>query len=158
MRRADNARMLMLIGLLTLGPIEALAQKRQRDVIGRDEIAAAAHPDMYQVIRSIRPHFLEPPKGLRTMPQEFRDRSGTRSAGGSSGIAPLVVYVDGRRDTGVDALKLIAPQAVEEVRYLDPARSENQFGIMANGGAIVVKLRSAPARTDTTAPNVPRRL
>ena len=68
---------------------------------------------------------------------------------------PIALYVDGRKDTGIDALKIMDPLTIEEVRYLDPTRSENEFGPTAANGAVVVKLRkvkreSPPA--DTTRP------
>lgn len=121
-------------GLLATSPSEGLAQKRQRDVISRDEIMSSAQKDrdLFQVIRALRPHFLQAPKGIRTL-------------GGSMGIAPLAVYVEGRRETGVESLNVLAAKDVQEVRYLDPARSENQFGIAANGGALVVKLHTNTA-------------
>ena len=88
---------------------------------------ASAHKDvdLFQAIRGLRPHFLQPPRGARSM--------------GGSGMSPTAVYVDGHRQTGTDALVEIPAANVEEVRYLEPSRAENEFGISANGGAIVVK-------------------
>jgi hypothetical protein len=112
---------------------ECLAQKRQRDRITREEILKSAHGelDLFQVIRSLRPHFLAPPPGVRTL-------------GGADAPAPVSVYVDGRRETGIDALRTMMAHQVDEVRYLDPARSENEFGPRANGGALLVKRYQAP--------------
>ena len=137
---------LLAIGVtLAVMPAESHAQKRQRDRITRDEIMASPQKDldMYQVIRAIRPHFLEPPKGVRTL--------------GNSFVNSVAVYVDGKKDTGLDALRLMSPAEVEEVRYLEPNRSESEFGPSANGGAIVIKRtkvqRVIPAGiADTTRP------
>lgn len=114
------------------GPEAAAAQKRQRDVITREEIQASAHRDMdlFQAVRSLRPHFLAPPRGNRTM--------------GSGRPANTVVYIDGNKAGELDALKNIPAANVEEVRYLDPARAEEEYGITHNGGAVLVKLAQAP--------------
>lgn len=109
-------------------PEPAAAQKRQRDVITREEILNSAHRnlDLYQVVRSLRPHFLAPPRGVRTL--------------GNAPPAAAVVYIDRNRAGGIEQLRLLSPAGVEEVRYLDPSRAENQFGITHSGGAILVTL------------------
>jgi hypothetical protein len=120
----------------------SLAQKRQRDRITREEILASPHRDLdlYQVIRSLRPQFLEP-------------RPGVRSLGGAYGAVPLAVYIDGVRETGVAALRSLLATRIEEVRYLDPTRSENEYGPRASGGALVVKLyKGAPPPRPAPAP------
>ncbi|HEY8175122.1 MAG TPA: hypothetical protein VIF32_05505 [Gemmatimonadaceae bacterium] len=121
---------LILTGtLLTLAPSQMLGQKRQRDRITRQEILNSAKRDLdlFEVIRSERPHFLEGPRGAR-------------SIGGASGVARLAVFIDGRRESGVDMLKSIAPTTVEEIRYLDPTAAENEYGPTASGGALLIKL------------------
>jgi hypothetical protein len=129
----------MLVAAVTCAlaaPRDAVAQKRQRDRISREEIVSSPHKDLdlYQVIRALRPNFLQPPPGARTL-------------GGSYGVSPVAVYVDGTQETGIDALRTMTALRVEEVRYLDPTRSENEFGPRANGGAIVIKLYKAPKVT-----------
>lgn len=132
---------------LALTPELADAQKKQRDRITREEIEASPHKelDLYQVVRSLRPQFLEPPKGVR-------------SFGNSNAMyTPIALYVDGRRDSGLDALKTLQPMLVEEVRYLDPSRAESEFGPNAANGAVVVKMRKTPKAPaalppDTTKP------
>jgi hypothetical protein len=157
--RSLNVTALALAIAVTLSPADALGQKRQRDLITRDEIESVAQgsTDLYQVIRKLRPQYLEPPKGgPRTLPAGRREvtnpatgATGTAQVGGSSGS--ILVAVDGRRETGLDALKTITPALVEEVRYLDPTRSQNQFGFNASAGAIVVTMRKA----DGTKPKDP---
>jgi hypothetical protein len=124
---------LLLAGsALAVAPGDAGAQKRQRDVISREEILASAQKDqdLYTAIRSLRPQFLEPPRGTRTM--------------GNSITNQILVVIDGSRETGLDALKSVPANSVEEVRYLDPTKSENEFGPTANSGALVVKKFKAP--------------
>jgi len=127
-----RAMAVLAIATITIVPSLAQAQKRQRDRITREEILESPHKDLdlYQVIRNIRPHFLEGPKGVRS--------------GGYGTINPIVVYVDGRKDTGLDALKLMAARDVEDVRYFEPSKSMSEFGPTANGGAVVVKRYKAP--------------
>lgn len=126
--------------LVTLLPSDATAQKRQRDRIQRDEILASPHRDLdlFQVIRTMRPHFLEGARGVRTM------------GGGSRPPAPLAVYIDRKKDIGVEALRTLPASQVQEVRYLDPTRSLNEFGPMVNGGAIIVTLYKSRSDTNST--------
>jgi hypothetical protein len=149
-RSLNVTALALAIAAVSLSPTDALGQKRQRDVITREdnESVMQGSTDLFQVIRKLRPQFLEPPKGgPRTLPAGRREvtnpatgASGTAAVGGSSG--PILVAVDGRRETGIEALKTITPALVEEVRYLDPSRSQNQFGFNASSGAIVVKMRT----------------
>jgi len=113
---------------LLLLPGDLHGQKRQRDRITREEIMSSAHKDLdlYQVIRSLRPQFLSAPSGVRSL--------------GGSNTPMIAVYVDGRRETGLDALKAIVPVDVEEVRYLDATRAGTEFGPSASSGAVIVKM------------------
>ena len=117
---------------LVVSPSESFAQKRQRDVITREEIQGSAFKaaDLHRAIRSLRPHFLTPARGVRTL--------------GNAIIEPLAVYINGTRQTGEDALRSIQASAVEEVRFLDPNKAGNEFGPRANGGALLVKLHVGP--------------
>jgi hypothetical protein len=123
---------------LALAPASSEAQKRERDRITREEILASPlrERDLYEVIRGLRPHFVESP----------RWRKGTRTLGNSQ-MVPVAVYVDEKKDSGLDALKLISPTAVDEVRYLEPTASSNRFGPTVSGGAVMVKLYKQPRVT-----------
>jgi hypothetical protein len=113
--------------VLAATPAQAFAQKKQRDVITREEIEKSSQKDLdlFTAIKAIRPSFLEPPRGSRSL--------------GGGAMNPLLVVIDGRRD-GPETLAQIRAADVKEVRYLDPTRSQNEYGITANSGAIVVKL------------------
>jgi hypothetical protein len=132
--------------LVALAPHSADAQKRQRDRITREEIESSPHKnlDAFQLIRNLRPHFLEAPKGVRSF------------GNSTTPYLPIVLYVDGRKDTGLDALRVMDPNTIEEIRYLEPTRAENEFGPQAANGAVVVKLRkiktqqAPPPSPDTT--------
>ena len=143
LRLSNRAMVIAAAAFSVLSPAEAAGQKRQRDVISAEEINASAFSsgDLHQAIRSLRPHFLEPARGVRTL--------------GNGVIEPLAVYLNGTRQTGVEALRTIPAAAVQEVRYLDPTRSWNEFGPRANGGALLIKLRAQPKPPPPPAPTAP---
>ena len=134
--RFGLSAVMLAAGLAIAAPGDGLAQKKSRDVITQEEIEKSGQKDqdLIAAIRSLRPHFLEGPRGVRTM--------------GSGMIYPVVVVVDGRKVTGLDDLVTILAKDVKEVRYLDPNRSQNEYGATANGGAIVVKLLGAKDKKD----------
>lgn len=121
----------MAVALLTLGGPgvvgSALAQKRDRDLITREEILNSAQKsqDLFLVIRGLRPHFLLPPRGVRSL---------------SGRPAPAVLYVNGNRMGELSEMRKIMATEAHEVRYLDPAKAENEFGVRHNGGAVLVTL------------------
>jgi hypothetical protein len=126
---------LAAVALLAATPDAAVAQKkRTRDVILQEEIEKSGQleRDLIGTIRNLRPHFLEAPRGNRSM--------------GNSVTFPLVVYVDGIKQPGVDALQSIMAKDVREVRYLEPSLSMNRYGATANGGAIEVKTLTSKNR------------
>jgi hypothetical protein len=111
--------------LITAAPREATAQRRQPDRITREEIDESPHRqlDIYELIRRTRPAYLS-----------------SRGAGAARN-APMALYVDGRKQSGVDALKAIAATKVQDVVYFEPERAASEFGAHAASGAIVIKLR-----------------
>ena len=133
-----------LLGATWLGfrPRDAAAQKRQRDLITREELEHSIHhdKDLYRAVRALRPHFLERPRGTRSM--------------GQTTMAPTVLYIDGTRQGDLDALRMILVTAVEEVRYLDPAKAQEAYGVTHSGGAVLVKLRPALRPTDPPPPDL----
>jgi hypothetical protein len=117
---------MLIVGATMLAPPELSAQKKQRDVITREELQGSGQRDQdaFSAIRSLRPHFMAPPRGNRTM-------------GGSSASA-LVVYLDGMK-SDLQALRTMSASDVVEVKYLEPAKAEEEYGITHSGGAIMVK-------------------
>jgi len=109
-------------------PLDALAQKRDRDKITREEILNSGQKDrdLLVVIRGLRPHFVAPPRGVRSM-------SGGRAA-------PTALYVNGNKMGDLGMLRQIIATDVFEVRYMDPSKAENEFGIGHSGGAVLVTL------------------
>jgi len=58
------------------------------------------------------------------------------------------VYIDARRAGGLDVLRSLTASTVEEVRYLGPTQSQNEYGPRATLFTLVVRLRRP--RPDTT--------
>src|SRR5450432_2694308 len=118
--RFRRATLLLSLAAIGLAPSALPAQqKKSRDLITREEIEASAQKDqdIFEVIRALRPHFLAPARGVRTL-----GNSSTR----------MSLYVDGTRESDFNALKNIMAASVEEVRYMDPTQSEAEFGSVAN--------------------------
>lgn len=109
---------------------DAEAQKRkQKDLITQVEIDSSAFSDQdaFALIKGLRPHFFERPKGVRTF--------------GNSNSAGLLLVIDNVRQTDIGMLKGLRARDVKEARYLDPHESQDEYGVMHNGGAIIVKTR-----------------
>lgn len=123
------AAVVLGVAWLGLTPRDAASQKRQRDLITREELENSAHKnqDLYQAVRSLRPHFLAPPRGNRSM--------------GPGSAAATVLYVDGTPQGDLETLRMIPVMTVEEVRYLEPSKAQHEFGHTHSGGAVLVKRR-----------------
>ena len=91
-RSLNVTALALAIAAGALSPTDAFGQKKQRDLITREEIESVTQSsaDLYEVVRKLRPQFLEPPKGQRTMPAGMRWDT-RRDVGGSSGIAAITV-------------------------------------------------------------------
>ena len=141
-RRLLLTALLLSGSLVGIAPSIAHAQKKSRDLITREEIENSPQKDqdIYSVIRSLRPHFLTPARGVRTL---------------GNSTSRMSLYVDGVRETDAAALKNIMASAVAEVRYLDPTQSEAEYGSGANGGAVIVKRLKANSDTVPPASNPP---
>ena len=139
--RSVLAMALLFGGVAALAPSQLHAQKRrQRDLVTRDEIVETGQTqqDLFAALRSLRPRFLEPPPGVRTL--------------GNSMQIPTAVVVDGKRMGGLETLHAIVASTVDEVRYLEPSRAGTEYGQMASGGAVVVKLFKGPVNAKDASP------
>jgi len=138
--RMLKAGVLMVVMAVTLVPAAAQAQKKDRNLITREEIITSAQKDgdLYQAIRSLRSHFLNKPRGQRTMDVQRGGPTGMQ-VGSSAALEPIV-YLNGNKMGELNLLKNILAADVFEVRYLDPARAQDEFGADASGGAVVVTL------------------
>ena len=100
----------------------------ERNLLTREEILSsnARQGDLFQAIQSLRPQF-------------FMTAPSVHSTG-STASSPLAVYIGKLRQAGIESLRSIAATSVVAVRYLDPTASQNEFGPIASGGALVITL------------------
>lgn len=110
----------------------------ERNRLTREEILSsnARQGDLYEAIRSLRPQFFMAAPSVHSV--------------GSTASMPLVVYFGRLRQSGIEVLRSVSAINVDEVRYLDPTASQNEFGPMASGGALIVVLRDPDKHPDTT--------
>ena len=122
------------------GPAAAQEQKHSREVLTSEEIVQTGQQqDLYQAIRSLRPHFLRPVRGSRSI------------TGGGQATVP-VLYVDGMKSGDVEGLRSIRAQAVKEVRYLSPSQAGIRYGLGHEAGAILVTLLRDAAKPGAPPP------
>ena len=100
---------------------------RQRDVITMEEIQTANVATAYDVIQMLRPEML-------------RSR-GTASMQPTAGAEYAVVYVDGVRMGGLETLRNVPRESLQEVRYLNGSDATTLYGTGHAGGAIQVRTR-----------------
>ena len=138
--RMLKAGVLVMAAAACLVPAAAEAQKKDRNLITREEIITSAQKDgdLFQAIRSLRAHFLNKPRGQRSMDVQRGGPTGMQ-VGSSAALEPIV-YLNGNKLGELNLLKNILAADVFEVRYLDPARAQDEFGVDAAGGAVVVTL------------------
>ena len=100
-----------------------------RNLITAEELAAAAERNVFDAVQRLRPNWLRP--------------RGTETALGS---VPVVVYVDGMRRGGVDALSSLRLDEVTELRFLDGPDATLRYGTNVGGGVIeVITRRGGPS-------------
>lgn len=110
----------LLLLLTVVGCASTGTGSSSASTITREEILEANQMTALDLVRTVRPHWLNTrgPMSLRS--------------------TPMVVYVDGMRAGGVEALADIGTTDVEEVRYYDPREAQFRFGTGHAQGAIEV--------------------
>lgn len=120
----------ILAGLALALPEPAEAQRRERDLITLEELKESSkeRANLFQAIRSLRPHFLQGPRGQRSV--------------GGGGVVPRVpiVYLNGGRAGDATMLREIQTVNVAEVRFVPPTEASNLYGLEHGAGAIFVTL------------------
>lgn len=123
MRRSPfvRARFVMLsFFALAIVPLSLHAQEKKqrgdRNRINASELAEAngSFNTAYDVIRTMRPQWFNPPQG-RT--------STATMMGGGGGAKELVVYIDDVRQQSVEDLKTVKTAQLVELRFLDQNRA-----------------------------------
>lgn len=99
--------------------------RRDSNVLTLEEIQATHHMDAHEIVRGLRPHWLR----IRG-PNSFYSEN------------PIMVYVDGHRMGGPEALSSIPKLNIREIRFYDAAAAQSRFGLNNTNGAIAVRTRS----------------
>jgi outer membrane cobalamin receptor len=99
---------------------------RRRDTITAEEISGLQVTSGFEVVQQLRPEYLRT-RGVQSM----------RSAG----TQMAVVYVDGVRQGGPEALRQVPRESIQEIRYLNGSDATTQYGTGHGGGAILVRTR-----------------
>lgn len=114
-------------------------KSRNRDKIEVDELRASPSTNLYQLIRSKRPHWLNT-RGRATMATV----SGTGldgSAVTATAEPEIVVYVDNARFGTHESLRSLQSDDVDMLEYLNGVAATQRFGTGHVHGAIVVTRR-----------------
>ena len=99
--------------------------RRRPDRITRQELAASGTTNLLHAVERLRPQWLRS--------SNFTNLRGAGTA--------IVVYQGSTQLGGLDALRQIAPEFAEELRFLDGSQASNTLpglGSRAVGGAIVI--------------------
>ncbi len=107
------------------GRTERRRDRRRSDVLTREELAQSGTTNLFAAVERLRPQWLRP-RGFTN----FR----------GSGTA-IVVYQGTTPLGGLDALRQLAPEFAEEIRFLDSSQASNTLpglGSRAVAGAIVI--------------------
>jgi hypothetical protein len=103
------------------------AARGPRNVLTTEELARVNATNVYDAVQQLRPEFLRT-RGLMT-PQNPDPQT-------------AMVYVNGIRAGGLEALRALRVADVQEVRYLGPSDATTRYGTGHSGGAIEIRTRS----------------
>lgn len=94
------------------------------NLITLEEIEAAHQPDLFDVVRALRPNWLRP-------------YSATVQNGQDTGVS---VYVDNQRVGGVEVLRDMTSTTATGLRYYSPSEAQSRFGLGNLQGVIQVTM------------------
>jgi hypothetical protein len=97
-----------------------------RNVLTEADLMKSTARDALQAIQILRPDWL---------------RSRGSAASISGGVAEVVVYLNGQRFGGPEALSQFQPTALKEARYMSASEATNRFGTGHNSGAILIRTK-----------------
>lgn len=93
--------------------------RRQQNLLTQEEILAAHHTNLYDVVATLRPGWL-------------RTRGQISLADPDAGR--VMVYVDGVRAGGVDYLRQLHASDARSLEYLNETQASARFGLQQGGG------------------------
>lgn len=94
--------------------------RSDQNLITLDEVEATDLANAYEIVRTLRPRWLQ-----ARVPMSI----------------PVQVYVDGTRLGGPQALQTVPKLAIEEIRYYSPTAAQARWGLGHTNGAIAVVTR-----------------
>ena len=103
----------------------ATSTSPNRSLITQSEIDQSASMTAYDMIRALRPHWLN-----------------VRGVTSFRGENPIILYVNETRVGSVARLRDYAPRDLREIRFLDATQATQRFGTGHRSGAIMLYLRS----------------
>lgn len=98
---------------------------RDRNLITAEEIADSRASSTYDLVRSLRPHFLRTNAPMSLNP-------------GSGDVNDVVVYVDGTRMGDTGTLREVPTQDVSSIQFLSSSQATSRYGTGHPYGAIMV--------------------
>ncbi|MGH7460298.1 MAG: hypothetical protein ACREMA_04630 [Longimicrobiales bacterium] len=104
----------------------AAAPRGSRDLITRTQIDQMSVQDAYEIVSRMRPEYL-------------REQRGPSSV--NRGAVLAVVYIDGVRRGGPEALRGLRPGEVEEIRFMSATDATTRYGTDHAAGVIEIKSR-----------------
>ncbi len=91
------------------------------DLITRPEIDRGQWADLYDLVRNLRPRWLQP-----------------RGTDSFANPGEVQVYIDGTRLGGVDLLRGISTSAVDRLEWVDPISASGRWGLDHAHGVIAI--------------------
>lgn len=129
--RGRAAGALLCLAILALGACasgggqgETSPRRSSRSPITREEIGDRSGLDLYELVRQLRPNWLQI-RGQATP---------------SGGVRRVQVAIDGTLQTmgAAEALRTLRGSQIQEIRYLSGQDATTRFGLDVEGGVIVV--------------------
>lgn len=116
---------LMMTACASTGGADQNGSRSSRDVITAEQLENMSNQSVYDVVRKLKPTWLQ-----RRGQVSFR------------GNTELLVILDESQFHDLSLLTSMTAANIQEIRYMDPARATNKYGIRASGGAILLTTRS----------------
>ena len=134
--RIGAAGMALVLAGGALVPVPLSAQKKDRDLITREELLGSAQKsrDLYQAILSLRPHFLAP--------LSLRSTEAARQATGPSRRSRWSMWMEPGEGTSKASSRSWRRMS-RKCASSDPPEAALQYGSDHAGGAIMVKLHKS---------------
>ena len=135
----------LALACATGGTRSSATAARDRDVITMEDIKRAGASTAYDLVRSLRPNWLNV-RGEHS----FRETPRVTGTGTGSnvqvvpGIDVLIIYLDNARFGGVETLRQIPVASLTSLQYFDAKTATYKWGPGHTHGAILVSTAPAP--------------